>query len=120
MSLQIQVVSATPEAHSAPLLILVVPQGSRPESIASLDTRIGGVITRCYKAGDFTGKKDETAMFYPDEGGGASRILLVGIGKPASARSAVRRLTGSSRTRRLTTSNPSWLLMALLLPPEGM
>ena len=37
-----------------------------------------------------------------------------------SARSTVRRLTGSSRTRRLTTSNPSWLLMALLLLPEGM
>jgi leucyl aminopeptidase len=103
MSLQIQIASATPEGHSAPLLILVVPQGARPESLAGLDTRIRGAITRCYQSGDFSGKKDETLILYPEEDNTAPRILLVGIGKPEDHRSAVRRATaiGAKRARVL-------------------
>jgi leucyl aminopeptidase len=102
MSLQIQIVSATPEAHSAPLLILVVPQAARPESLAGLDTRIRGAISRTYQSGDFTGKKDETLILYPDESGSA-RILLVGIGKPENQRNAIRRASaiGAKRARML-------------------
>ena len=47
------------------------------------------MISRLFSVRDFRGKVDQTAILYPD--GPATRILLVGIGKPAADRSAVRR-----------------------------
>lgn len=101
MTFQTQVVSAAPEAHRTALLILIVPQGNCPDSLATLDSKSGGAIGRCYAAGDFTGKKDETALLYPQ--GDSPRILLIGIGKPDDPRTAIRRAvaTGAKRARVL-------------------
>jgi leucyl aminopeptidase len=100
MTFETQVVQAAPEAHATPLLILVVPLGALPASLAALDQASGGTLSRCYAAGDFRGKKDETALLYPD--GPRPRLLLVGVGPPAEgARSAIRRgaAVGAKRAR---------------------
>ena len=101
MAFETQVVPAAPEAHATPLLVIVVPQGPQPASLAQLDQASQGLIARCYAVGDFTGKKDESAMLYPD--GSRPRLLLVGIGKPEDQRSALRRAAaiGAKRARSL-------------------
>jgi leucyl aminopeptidase len=68
---------------ATPLLMVAVPQGAMPPSLATLDTAAGGALTRLYASGDFAGKKDQVASVYP--GGPASRILLVGAGDAAKA-----------------------------------
>jgi leucyl aminopeptidase len=100
MTFETQVVQAAPEAHVTPFLILVVPQGARPASLTALDQASGGALSRCYAAGDFRGKKDETALLYPD--GPRPRLLLVGLGVPGDgARGAIRRgvAVGTKRAR---------------------
>ncbi len=102
MTFETQVVQASPEAHATPLLILVVPQGALPASLAPLDQASGGILTRCYAVGDFRGKKDEAALLYAD--GARPRLLLVGVGTPADAvRGALRRAAavGVKRARQI-------------------
>jgi len=114
MPLQTQVVSAAPEAHPTPLLIVIVPQGSRPDSLTALDRKTGGAVERCYAAGDFVGKKDETALLYPE--GTPPRLLLIGIGKPDNLRSAVRRAAAAGAKRARTLGLPE---AAIFVTPEA-
>ncbi len=91
MPLITEVVSASPEAHPTPLLAVLVAEGtSLPESLQALDRQAGGALSRLVAAGDFKGKRDETALAWPS--GPAERILLVGLGKATpDPRGAVRR-----------------------------
>jgi leucyl aminopeptidase len=52
--------------------------GKVPDSLLGLDAAAGGVVKRAIATEDFTGERDQTALLYPT--GGASRILLVGMG----------------------------------------
>ncbi len=100
MAFETQVVQAAPEAHATPFLILVVAQGALPASLGALDLASGGTLSRCYAAGDFRGKKDETALLYPD--GPRPRLLLVGLGAAGEgALGAIRRgaAVGAKRAR---------------------
>jgi leucyl aminopeptidase len=115
MTFETQVIPAAPEAHATPLLILLVPQGAQPASLAPLDKASGGVIARCYAAGDFTGKKDETALLYAE--GARPRLLLVGVGTPGDgSRTAVRRATAIGSRRARTLGMPS---AAVFVTPEA-
>jgi leucyl aminopeptidase len=114
MTFETQVVQAAPEAHATPLLILLVPQGAIPASLAKLDAASGGAIGRCYAAGDFAGKKDEAALLYPE--GPRPRLLLVGVGTPSDRRAAVRRGAAVGAKRARTIGVPS---AALFVTPEA-
>ena len=87
--LSTKVVAAAPAGHTTPLLALLVTEAGLPASLRPVDQQTGGAIGRLYGAGDFRGKTDETALFYPE--GPAARVLLVGIGRAAADRHAVRR-----------------------------
>jgi len=115
MTFETQVIPTAPEAHASPLLILVVPQGAEPASLAAVDKASGSAIARCYAAGDFIGKKDETALLYAE--GARPRLLLVGLGTPGEgSRTAIRRGTaiGSRRARALGMPTAS-----LFVTPEA-
>jgi leucyl aminopeptidase len=115
MTFETQVIPAAPEAHATPLLILLVPQGALPPSLAALDKASGGAIARCYAAGDFTGKKDDTVLVYVD--GPRPRLLLVGVGVPGEgSRSAIRRGTAIGSRRARTLGMPS---AAVFVTPEA-
>jgi leucyl aminopeptidase len=116
MSLATQVVAAAPEAHETPLLIVVVPQGPLPASLAPVDAAAGGAISRAYGSGDFSGKRDEAMLLYPTPAGPAARVLLVGTGKPDNPRSALRRAAAVGAKRARTLGVPS---AALLVTPEA-
>ncbi|HLB54445.1 MAG TPA: leucyl aminopeptidase [Gemmatimonadales bacterium] len=114
MPFQTQVVPSAPEAHRTPLLIVIVPEAARPDSLRPLDSQSGGALERCYGAGDFAGKKDETALLYPE--GDRPRLLLVGIGKPDDLRSAIRRAAAVGAKRARTLGVPE---AALFVTPEA-
>jgi len=106
-----RVVRAEPAGHATPLLAIAVPQGPRPESLAALDAQVGGALTRLFASGDFSGRKDETALIHPD--GPAARVLLVGMGKPDQlSRHTVRRAAAVSAKRARTIGMPSLSFLA--------
>jgi leucyl aminopeptidase len=116
MPFETTVAAAAPATFETPLLGLAVPQGSAlPASLAPLDAATGGALKRLYSAGDFTGKRDETAVLYP--AGPAGRIVLVGLGTPeAGARPDVRRAAAVLAKRARALGVPSG---AFFLAPEG-
>ena len=109
------VVGSTPEKHATPFLAVVVPQqGTLPASLAALDQAAGGAIGRAYAAGDISGKKDEAVLLYPT--GPATRILLVGTGKPGDLRRQVRRAAMVAGKRARLAGAPKG---ALYITPEA-
>jgi leucyl aminopeptidase len=115
MPFETAVVSAQPGTFETPLLAVAVPRGNLPASLDGLDKAAGGAVNRVLAAGDFSGKKDETAVVYPP--GSVSRVLLVGLGKREDVdRSAIRRAAAiaAKRARSLGISRA-----AFHLPPES-
>jgi leucyl aminopeptidase len=87
-----------PETHRGPLLIALVAEGAVPASLAPVDRLLGGGLGRAYQSGDFSGKRDETALLYGE--GDLKRLLAVGIGKPAAVDRAVIRRGASVGAKR--------------------
>ncbi len=81
------------ERVTAPLLAVAVGELNSekvPTSMLGLDANAAGDVARLIASGDFTGKRDQTALLYPKKG--TKRLLLVGLGAPAEiTRGAVRR-----------------------------
>ena len=101
MSLETAVLVEAPASHVTPLLMLAVPQGGLPASLAELDRRTGGALTRVYAAGDFSGKRDEVALIYPD--GPAAKVLLAGTGKAGSDQAGAIRRAAAVAAKRART-----------------
>ena len=98
MPFETAVVRAAPAGHQTPLLAIAVARGSLPASLAALDGEAGGALQRLSTAGDFGGKRDETALVYPP--GPAGRILLVGMGKSEEvSRTSIRRAAAVAAKR---------------------
>ncbi len=98
MPFETAVVRAAPAGHQTPLLAIAVARGGLPASLAELDRAAGGALQRLAEAGDFAGKRDESALVYPP--GPAGRILLVGMGKPDEVgRTAIRRAASVAAKR---------------------
>jgi leucyl aminopeptidase len=115
MPFETAVVPAAPAGYETPLLALALPRGKLPPSLGGVDQATGGAVGRVLAAGDFTGKKDETAVVYPT--GPAPRILLVGLGKPDEIdRGAIRRAAAiaAKRARGLGVARG-----AFYVPPEA-
>jgi leucyl aminopeptidase len=115
MPFETAVLRTAPAGHATPLLAVAVPRGGLPASLGALDSATGGAVGRLYQAGDFTGKKDESAVIYP--AGPAARVLLVGLGKPEEVnRGALRRAAALAAKRARTLGVPT---AAFHLPPEA-
>jgi leucyl aminopeptidase len=115
MPFETAVVRAAPAGHQTPMLAIAVMRGALPASLAELDQAAGGALQRLSSAGDFTGKRDETALMYPP--GPAGRILLVGMGKSEEvSRSAIRRAASVAAKRMRTLGVTHG---AFHLPPES-
>ncbi|MDQ3136639.1 MAG: leucyl aminopeptidase [Gemmatimonadota bacterium] len=101
MPLETAVIAAQPAGFATPLLAIGVGRGPLPASLAALDRDGGGALGRLFTAGDFSGKKDETALVYPP--GAAARVLLVGLGKADEiSRAGIRRAASTAAKRART------------------
>ncbi len=110
------VLAAAPAGYATPLLAVALPAGALPSSLTALDAQTGGAIGRLLASGDFAGKKDELALLHP--AGPASRVLLIGLGKPGEVgRGAVRRAAAQAAKRARTLGAAS---LGFFLAPEGL
>ena len=91
MSLSLTYGPAELGALEAPLLVVALPTaGTMDNLLLALDASLGGVMARSLAQRDFRGARDETIHF-AGPAGGPSRILLIGLGKPADRVGALRR-----------------------------
>jgi leucyl aminopeptidase len=115
MPFETAIVQAPPAGYETPLLAVAVPRGNLPPSVTALDSGVGGALNRLLAAGDFSGKRDETAVVYPS--GPTGRVLLVGLGKAEEIdRTAIRRAAAvaAKRARSIGVARA-----AFYLPPEA-
>jgi leucyl aminopeptidase len=99
MPFETAVVRAAPAGHQTPMLAIAVARAGLPASLAELDRTADGALQRLAGAGDFAGKRDETALVYPS--GPAGRIMLVGMGKPDEVSRATIRRAASVAAKRM-------------------
>jgi leucyl aminopeptidase len=99
MPFETAVVRAAPAGFQTPMLAIVMSRGGLPGSLSELDGAAGGALQRLWSAGDFSGKRDETALIYPP--GPAPRILLVGMGKAEEVSPAAIRRAASVAAKRM-------------------
>jgi leucyl aminopeptidase len=115
MPFETAVVPAAPAGYETPFLAIPLSRGGLPASLADLDKGTGGVIGRVLAAGDFSGKRDETAVLYPS--GPAARVLLLGLGKADEVdRGSLRRAAAIAAKRARTLGVPR---AAFHLPSEA-
>ncbi|MBT8395466.1 MAG: leucyl aminopeptidase [Gemmatimonadetes bacterium] len=81
--MNVELILQDPLTAPSPLLVLPVFQGTeRVEgALASADALTEGGLQRALDRNDITGKMEETFLFFPPNGSGPERILVVGIGK---------------------------------------
>jgi leucyl aminopeptidase len=82
-------------------------------AVAALDSHLGGLIARLIQNGDITGTANETVPVFNPSGIAASRLLVVGVGKPAGLdRTRLHEAAGAAG--RAVTSKPCGRIAALL------
>jgi len=81
--MKIQVKSGSIQMEIAPLIVVNLFEGVTAPggATAAVDKALGGQIRDLISAGDFRGKRNETAVLYPGGAIPAQRVLVVGLGK---------------------------------------
>src|SRR5947209_6778739 len=69
------------EAAADWLIVPVFDEDVFSVSLAALDSRLGGTLSRLRQAGDVSGKPNELTALLDCQGTASQRILIVGLGK---------------------------------------
>src|SRR6202171_4051849 len=77
------VVFANPASHAADLLALLVREGTAASDprFAHLDRALGGLLSRCAKEEEFTGKEGQQLSLHTHGKVGPARVVAIGLGK---------------------------------------
>ena len=107
------------------VLVLLVAEGKGLEGLAAeADQRTGGQIARAMAAAKFTGKRD-TTLDLVAPGGGWTRIVLFGLGAPATLRPLDLEMLGGAAAGVITAIKADRVAIAAslelggLAPPEA-
>jgi leucyl aminopeptidase len=103
---------AQPDTADASLLVLALASGATlTPALTTLDAALGGALGRALERKDFRGARDETLVL-PGGAKGAQRVLLVGLGKPASMVGALRRAASVASRQARKIGAPSLAFFA--------
>ncbi|HXS05381.1 MAG TPA: leucyl aminopeptidase [Rhizomicrobium sp.] len=83
------------------------------------DKASGGALTRALKFSRFAGKSGEFLEVLAPEGLGASRILLVGLGKPSALDAKALEVIGAQIAARLESAGETAAMFEIEVPPVG-
>lgn len=73
----------TAQSQKTACLVLGVPQGRKLSGLVALiDKTTKRTITQLMKSGEFSGKREQTAVIHHPQGMRCERLLLIGCGKP--------------------------------------
>ena len=78
-----------------------------------LDDRMGGALVRAMAASRFDGKKDQTLMILAPSGLKASRVLLVGLGKPEAIDAQIAQSFGGTVVAQLQNTGEALVQLSL-------
>ena len=91
---------AKPALPKSGALVLLAGEGEKPSGLwLQADEATGGAITRALAAAEFKGAKGKTCTILAP-GAGLSRVVAVGLGKPAELTTCVLNEAGRPRGRR--------------------
>ena len=76
------------EQKTACLIVGVNAAKKLSPAAATIDTALGGTLSKLCKRGDLTGAVGETLMLHEASGTAAERVLVVGCGKAESIEAA--------------------------------
>src|SRR6202012_2536943 len=93
---------AKPALPKSGALVLLIHEGEKPSGLwAQLDEATGGAIARAFEVAEFKGAKGKTcAILAP--GAGLTRVLAVGLGKPAELTQKILEEAGGALTATLS------------------
>ena len=116
MPLKFSVHSADASSLDTGVLAVLCPTGDTfPAALATLDTALGGALSRSFTRGAFTGKRDDV-LHLTGAATGPQRILLVGMGDAADRPVALKR-AAQLAGRRANGLNVSSLALCV---PSGL
>jgi len=93
--------AAPAAAKSGAVAGLVTEGGTLGSSLAELDGKLDGALTRAIEASRFDGKKGEMLELVAPAGTPASRVIMVGLGKPEDAKPLDFERVGGDLTAKL-------------------
>jgi len=88
-------------------------------SLAPLDQRLGGALSRLWQAGDVTGKPIELTPLLDVRGAAVPRVLVVGLGKRAGFERGILTDAATAATRCVTDRPRRRVACALPAPTDG-
>src|SRR4051812_8928248 len=103
MALPTSVVSADPTSHTVDLLALLIREG---EPLGAVDRALDGLLARCAKEEDFTGKDGQVLSLHTHGKLGALRIAAIGLGKEKDPDRTLERLRVAA-SRAVKLARPS-------------
>jgi leucyl aminopeptidase len=108
--------SAPSTASTGALIVAALEGGAFTAAAADADRKTGGALKRALDVSRFSGKPGQVLEILAPVGLKASRILLVGVGKPADFGRPEAEQVGASVIARLLTSGEKSVTFAINLP----
>jgi leucyl aminopeptidase len=108
----------TAPAAGSVLAVSAIEGGKLLPAAAAADKAADGAITKAMKSARFTGAKGQMLEFPALAGSDASRVLLVGLGKPDAINALGAEAAGGAIAARYLTSGETSVTLSLDLP-EG-
>ncbi len=108
--------AALSTAATGALAVGATAGGTLLPAAAEADKAMGGAIARALSGSKFKGKPGQVLEFMAPAGLKASRVLLIGLGKPEEFDANAAELVGASLTGRLLTGGETSLTFAIDLP----
>ncbi|MFA4994282.1 MAG: leucyl aminopeptidase [Bdellovibrionales bacterium] len=93
------------------LVLTVAAKGKLGEQGARFDKKLGGAISRAIKVGSFSGEKEKTLTLLTPAKTRLTRLVLVGIGDPASADAILFARVGAAAIKALTGKESQAVLL---------
>jgi leucyl aminopeptidase len=110
---------AKPAMPKAGALVLLVSEGEKPSGIwQQADEATGGAISRAFQVAEFTGGKGKTCSILAP-GAGLSRVLAVGLGKPADITDRILQEAGGSAVAGLSRDSSASVAAGALTPEQA-
>jgi leucyl aminopeptidase len=120
-TIRIQAVKTELAKIKTDLLAVGIPeQKTLSGTVKSLDKKLNGAIANLIKLGDFKGKEKTSALLYTQGKISASRVLLVGLGKPDKMDAGVLRQAAATASYKAVEAKAKKLCVCLHDQVKGM
>jgi len=115
----LDIVFAKPALPRSGALVLLVCEGENPSDLwQQADEATGGAIARAFKAAEFKGAKGKTCVVLAP-GAGLTRVVAVGLGKPAKLTPQILNEAGGHAAAALSTEAAACVAGGGLLPAQA-